>query len=226
MKLNKFLIAGLFGLLIGAEGRAATVTISQTNSYSTLATGTRNLTFNLLDSAYGSAVDINDIVSISITGFIDKSAGSWRVENLEGNLVNVDIDQSTKGWFTSTKSIDFAGTQTSPNLISLYYNPVQVSAFSVVTGNFGTDSTGVLGGGISSSLFSEYLGAGTFDIIVNGLQSVSVIGPGIDQSTSSPRLSGNVVVTYEIVPEPSSASLIILGLGGLVALRRMRRKAA
>lgn len=225
MKLCRILIAGLVGLLIGAEGRAATVTISQTNSYSTLTTGFRTLTFNLLDTAYGSNVDINDIISISITGIINKSAGSWSIENLEGSPVNVDIDQSTKGWFTSTKSIGFTGTQSSANLTSLYYNPVQIPAFSIITGNFGIDSTGLLGGGLSSSFFSEYLGAGTFDIVVNGLQNVSVVGPGIDQSTTSPRLSGNVVVTYEIVPEPSAASLLALGLGGLIALRRCRRKA-
>jgi hypothetical protein len=223
MKYPKFLITLAFTVALGAEARAATVTISQTQAYSNLTTGTRTLSFNLLNSAFGSPVAISDIVSISITGLINKSAGSWTVQNLEGNGVNVDINQTTKSWFTSAKSIGFLGTEVSPNLLSDFSQAVTILPFDTVTGNFGTAGTGPLGGSLASSVFSEYLGAGTFNVVVNALQSTSVDGPGIDQSTSSPRLSGNVVVTYEIVPEPSAASLLIFGLGGLAALRRCRK---
>lgn len=224
MRNTKFLIALAFAVALGAEARAATVTISQTNSYSGLIEGNRVLTFNLLDSAFGSSVAISDIVSISITGFMNKSAGTWTVLNDENpNSVNVAIDQSTKGWFSSAKSIGFLGTEASPNLFSPYSTNVTVTSFGTLSGNFGTAGTGPLGGSLASSFFSEYLGAGTFVVDVNSLQSTSIIGPGIDQSSFSPRLSGNVVVTYEIVPEPSAASLLIFGLGGLAALRRVRR---
>jgi len=223
MKYPKFLIALAFAVALGAEARAANLTISQTNSYSNLATGTRTLSFNLLDSAFGSSVAISDIVSISITGLINKSAGSWSVDNLEGTSVNVDISQTTKGWFTSAKAIGFLGTEASPNFLSTYSDTLTILPFDTVLGSFGTAGTGTLGGSLASGFFSEYLGAGTFNIVVNSLQSTSVEGPGIDQATSSPRLSGNVVVSYEIVPEPSAASLLIFGLGGLAALRRVRR---
>lgn len=223
MKYTKTLIALAFAAALGAEGRAANLTISQTNSYSNLATGTRTLSFNLLDSAFGSSVAISDIVSISITGLINKSAGSWSVDNLEGTSVNVDISQTTKGWFTSAKAIGFLGTEASPNFLSTYSDTLTILPFDTVLGSFGTAGTGTLGGSLASGFFSEYLGAGTFNIVVNSLQSTSVEGPGIDQATSSPRLSGNVVVSYEIVPEPSAASLLIFGLGGLAALRRVRR---
>ena len=209
---------------MGAEARAATVTISQTQAYSNLTTGTRILSFNLLNSAFGSPVAISDIVSISITGLINKSAGSWTVQNLEGNGVNVDINQTTKSWFTSAKSIGFLGTEVSPNMFSDFSDTVTISSFGIATGNFGTAETGSLGGSLASSFFSEYLGAGTFNVVVNALQSTSVDGPGIDQSTNSPRLNGNVVVTYVLVPEPSAASLLIFGLGGLVAIRCVKRK--
>jgi len=223
MKYPKILIALAFAVALGAEARAANLTISQTNSYSNLATGTRTLSFNLLDSAFGSSVAISDIVSISITGLINKSAGSWSVDNLEGTSVNVDISQTTKGWFTSAKAIGFLGTEASPNFLSTYSDTLTILPFDTVLGSFGTAGTGTLGGSLASGFFSEYLGAGTFNIVVNSLQSTSVEGPGIDQATSSPRLSGNVVVSYEIVPEPSAASLLIFGLGGLAALRRVRR---
>jgi len=224
MKYPKFLITLAFTVALGAEARAATVTISQTQAYSNLTTGTRTLSFNLLNSAFGSPVAISDIVSISITGLINKSAGSWTVQNLEGNGVNVDINQTTKSWFTSAKSIGFLGTEVSPNLLSDFSQAVTILPFDTVTGNFGTAGTGPLGGSLASSVFSEYLGAGTFNVVVNALQSTSVDGPGIDQSTNSPRLNGNVVVTYVLVPEPSAASLLIFGLGGLVAVRCVRRK--
>jgi len=223
MKLSNILVAASLAVVFGTEVRAATVTISQTNSYANLTTGTRTLSFNLLDSAFGSSVAVSDIVSISITGLINKSAGSWTVDNLEGNNVNVDINQTTKGWFTSANSIGFLGTEASPNLLSDFSDTVTILPFDTVSGNFGSAGTGTLGGSLASGFFSEYLGSGTFNIVVNALQSTSVVGPGIDQSTSSPRLGGNVVVTYEIVPEPSAASLLILGLGGLAALRRTRR---
>ena len=224
MKYQKFLITLAFAVALGAEARAATVTISQTQAYSNLTTGTRILSFDLLNTASGSSVAISDIVSISITGLINKSAGSWRVDNLEGTSVNVDINQTTKSWFTSAKAIGFLGTEASPNFLSNYSDTVTILPSDTVTGNFGTAGTGTLGGSLASAFFSEYLGAGTFNIIVNALQSTPVDGPGIDQSTSSPRLSGNVVVTYVLVPEPSAASLLIFGLGGLVAIRCVRRK--
>jgi hypothetical protein len=224
MKYQKLLITLAFAVALGAEVRAATVTISQTQAYSNLTTGTRTLSFNLLNTASGSSVAISDIVSISITGFINKSAGSWSVTNLEEEDVNVDIDQTTKSWFTSAKSIGFLGTDVSPNLFSDFSDTVTISSFGIATGNFGTAETGSLGGSLASSFFSEYLGAGTFNVVVNALQSTSVDGPGIDQSTNSPRLNGNVVVTYVLVPEPSAASLLIFGLGGLAAIRCVRRK--
>ena len=225
MKYPKILIALAFAAALGAEARAANLTISQTNTFSSLTTGTRNLSFNLLNSAFGSSVAISDIVSISITGLINKSAGSWSFTNQDPTAIQVIFSQNTKGWFTSAKSIGFLGTEASPNFLSNFSDTLTVQPGDTLSGNFGAAGTGPLGGSLSSSFFSEYLGAGTFDIVVNGLLNTSVNGPGIDQNTVSPRLSGNVVVSYEIVPEPSAASLLIFGLGGVFALRRCRRKA-
>jgi len=226
MKYPKILIALAFAVALGAEGRAANLTILQSTNFSGFTSGTRNLSFKLLDTAFGSSVSVNDIVSISITGLIDKSVGGWVVTGNDPDVANdVTVNQTTKGWFSSAKSIGFSGTSSSPNLLSEYNQTFSLLPNGTLSGDFGSASTGSLGGSLNSSVFSEFLGAGTFNIVLNGFQSFLVEGNGIDTSNynPSPKLSGNVTVTYEIVPEPSAASLLIFGLGGLAALRRVRR---
>lgn len=227
MKLNRLLIAGLFGLLMGAEVQAAVVTISrsQTNSFSNFTSGTRNLNFNLVDTAFGSTVALGDIVSITITGIINKSAGGWVVTGNDPEVVNdVTVNQTTKGWFTSLRPVGIEGTSSSPNLNSVYSQIFPLAPNGTLSGDFGSASTGNLGGSLNSSLFNQFTGLGTFSVVLNGFQSFAVEGNGIDTSNynPSPKLSGDVIVTYEIVPEPSAASLMFLGAGALLALKRRR----
>ena len=228
MKLNKFLILAVFGLFSLADLKAAVplIYVSQTNSFSTFTSGTRNLNFNLVDTAFGSTVALSDIREITITGIINKSAGGWVVTGNDPEIANdVTVNQVTKGWFTSTKSFGFAGTSTSPNLNSVYSQVFSLQPMGSLNGDFGTDTTGNLGGSLNSSTFNQYAGLGTFNIVLNGFQSFAVDGNGIDTQNynPSPKLSGNVVVTYGVVPEPSAGALLMLGIGGLVALRRARR---
>ena len=233
MKYPKILIALAFAVALGAEARAVNLTISQTNTFSSLTTGTRNLSFNLLDSAFGSSVAIDDIVSISVTGFIIWSGGSWSFTNTStgtnsDDAIDFNFSEMSKIWFTTAAERGvFTGTEAGPNFSTDFSETFRILPEYIVPGPFIVDHDPLredFGGAVHSSYLSEYLGAGTFDVVVNSLQSTSAEGPGIFQTTASPQFNGNVVVSYEIVPEPSAASLLIFGLGGLAALRRVRRK--
>jgi len=224
MKLCRILIAGLVGLIIGAEVNAAVVTVShsQTRGISNFTTVPRTFNFNLIDTAFGQSVALSDIVSISITASLNKSAGSWSVEDISESEQFVTVTQSTKAWFTSLKPIGIDGSELNPALDSPFSLVVGIPAFGMETGDFNTFSTGQFGGSLASADFSEFLGAGTFDIVLNGAQSFLVTGGAVNQNSTPPRISGSVVVTYEIVPEPSAASLIVFSAGALLALRRRR----
>ena len=231
MKLSKTLIVASLVVVLGIEVRAETVTISQTNSFANLTTGTQTLSFNLIGSAFGSSVAESDIVNLSVFANINLSYGFFVVENLGSDRNVVNFSTFTKYWLTSSHLPDiFPNTEDVPDGMFEFSTPVTLESFEKLSGNFGffdeeiVDSF-TLGGDFSgSNMVGLFLGSGTFDIVVNAIGSHSIEGMNIDKSIlSTPQLSGNVVLTYEIVPEPSTASLLVLGLGGLIALRRTRR---
>jgi len=227
MKLNKFLILSVFGLFSMTDLRAAgpmIMTYSQTNSFANFTTSPRTLNFNLLDTAFNQSVALSDIISISITASLIKGAGTWSITEIDEQTQFVTATQSTKAWFTSSKRIGIDGSESTPALDSPFSQLIGIAPLATESGDFGTFSTGVFGGPLDGSFYTDYLGTGTFGIVLNGAQSFVVTGGAVNQSSTPPRISGNVIVTYEIaVPEPSSGALLMLGLGGLVALRRMRR---
>lgn len=227
--MRKFVQMSLLSLSFAVSAQASTtILFSQTNAFSGLATGSQTLSFNLAETARGSSVQLSDIVSVSITGIIDKAAGSYTVTHAGIGQIFIDVKRQTSGWFTSAKPIGFAGSSGSPNLFA-NLNRTEGISFGSRNGDYGTSSTGALGGFLATSSFDQFLGAGTFDIEVNAAQldttTRTFFGSTVYRVNSEPALSGNVVVTYEIVPEPSVASLLVVGMAGAIALRRLRRKA-
>jgi len=72
-------------------------------------------------------------------------------------------------------------------------------------------------GFIAPALFAQYTGAGTFDIVVDVLQWQDFGGvSGIEWAVTPVNVDGYIEVIY--IPEP--ATLLLLGLGGLVLRKR------
>jgi len=85
----------------------------------------------------------------------------------------------------------------------------------------GTVVTTTGSGNIGSVLFGQYAGGGTFTINATASQLASLsFNSGIETATTPQNASGFVTVRYEVIPEPSSALLIGLGVLGLAFRRR------
>ena len=90
-------------------------------------------------------------------------------------------------------------------------------------GDFGASLPVPLGAGLDSSVFSDFMGPGSFIVKLNSENSVQWDAPFMDASVTIPGLSGYVSLEYTVIPEPSSAAMLVLGLGALSATRRTRR---
>ena len=74
---------------------------------------------------------------------------------------------------------------------------------------------------IASTLFSQYIGPGTYDIMVDVLQWSDFGGvSGIEWAVTPVTCDGEVTVVYNYIPEPATLSL--LGFGSLALVRRRR----
>jgi hypothetical protein len=91
------------------------------------------------------------------------------------------------------------------------------------------DSSAVAAGNVDSSVFSDYIGTGTFDIsilanFVDILTQPSDVFADANNAESSGRFSVQVLYEYQAIPEPATMGLISLsGILGLVACRFRRR---
>ena len=138
MKLSKTLIVASLVVVLGIEVRAETVTISQTNSFANLTTGTQTLSFNLIGSAFGSSVAESDIVNLSLFANINLSNGFFVVENLGSDPNVVDFSTFTKYWLTSSHLPDvFPSTEDSPDGTFEFSPQVTLQSFEKLSGNFG-----------------------------------------------------------------------------------------
>ena len=224
MKYTKTLIALAFAVALGAEARAAgpLVYLAQTNSF--IVNPVAPLNWNQFDSNLGTLTGITFNVNAGISG-------SFTVTNR---------DPVSSLFVTDSKSrlrLRFTGTGSPGDIFNEYIAPIPTSPLS--------DSTGTVVGEDSSQVFTitagtqyaeltrdffptsqaYFTGLGTISSEVQQFLLITSTGEDFNLSSTNTKSSGTAVLTYIYqVPEPSAASLLIFGLGGLVAMRCVRRK--
>jgi hypothetical protein len=223
MKYQKLLITLAFAVALGAEARAVGPLVSylaQTNSFSVNPTATLN--WNQFDPNLGTLTGITFEASSGLVGsftVINSSSSSMKARNSTAELL-----------------FNFLGTGSPGEVFSDALAPISTSPIS--------NSTGTNISGNSSELFtigpgqtvdltlvnwfsyrSYFTGTGAVASSASLAVNVSSTGGLYTVDSSATTANGSAILTYIYqVPEPSAASLLIFGLGGLVAIRCVRRK--
>jgi len=226
MKYPKILIALAFAVALGAEGRAAgpLVYLAQTNSF--IVNPAATLNWNQFDSNLGTLTGITFNVNAGISG-------SFTVQNFD-SATSLQVTDST-----SRLRFQFStGTGSPGNVFNEYIAPIPTSPSSDATGStVGASSSQVFAinagtqyADLTRDFFTSsqayFTGLGTVSSAVAQFLAITSTGENYNLNSGNAKSSGTAVLTYIYqVPEPSAASLLIFGLGGLAALRRVRRNA-
>ncbi|MBU1275977.1 MAG: choice-of-anchor E domain-containing protein [Proteobacteria bacterium] len=187
--------------------------------------------------------NIGDITGIVIDLSITTTGGLAEVDNESGATT------ATVSFGTQAALNYFSSTVTVPLELVLNVTKAYVSQ----TFNLGADDGdgigvqsggadyGVLAGGtvsslssanVSSGVWAQYVGAGTYNIVLDASTYLNVSASGsVSQGSSPPTASGYVTVTYQgagggggSAPEPASLVLLSSSLGGLAFWRYSRKR--
>ena len=226
---------------------------SQTVSFSDLKTDSLSIRFPYIDTAFLNYSSVNPsfnlpvdelgrIVKVSISAVINSTDGSIKLanttassrsysftHNASANLQSLDLQ--TKGvslsgglsFLLSANEIDVYGAKSGFSVgPSQTITETFASGFIDYTSPQRSFSSGEQMFGFAD--FSKFMGNGEFDVLLDA-EVFSSLGTSLPYEVIPPSFFGDLILTYEIIPEPSAASLLALGLTGWVALRRFRRNA-
>jgi hypothetical protein len=227
MKYPKILSALALLSILGMEGHSVTLSyINQTNTF-TVNSGSIGKQWQQFDPTLGTLTGINFEASAGLSG-------SFQVQNQSTNTNQIRVQYSSDRISVGFQGVGAPGE--AGEVIGSRYEPISTAPNSASTGTYidqGTTTTFSINDGQTMILpmqnflpFKDYFtGLGTVSTVFSQLFSVQVTGGTFGVNSENVLATGSATLTYIYqVPEPSAASLLIFGLGGLVAVRCVRRK--
>lgn len=227
-KHNKIVSAILLTLSIPTLGQTV---ITSTDSFS----GNIDFSDTVILSQYDG--NLADIASIEICYTLNADGGTVGIDNegdasasISGDFgVQLDVTGSSVTLLDGSFGPILDGFTSSfviPPTVLAANDGDNVSTFDIGGpdyASFTSSNTTASGAGtVNSQFYNQFIGNGTFsiDFQVDSLFNLSGEGGSTIQFDSPDQADGTVTVKYTLVPEPSSAML--LGLGGLLLMRRKR----
>jgi len=218
----KIALAALVVIAAGTTAMADTVTYSGTRPLTLTDWGPIAVTLPAFDNTAGGAFPGATLTNVILTllGNVD---GRVRLENLDPQA------------FLLTYTLQASLSMTGPGGGSVAALPTSVgnfnaSAYDGITdfgGTSGIDLNNILAtnGQFSSPLlFNPYIGTGNVSFSLNASGTSSGTGPGNRVAIFESLASAEYSVTYEFTPIPTPGAAALLGLGGLIAVRRRRAR--
>ncbi len=219
---------------------AGTLTLTEFNTY-TGSTVVETGTLTIVGSISGSTtIDVQSGAFLNVSG----AANGFVVSDTQtlggrgtvmGNVGTADGAKlspglQNPGTLTFTGDVDLTLAVTKPASASLLFDLGAVSDEITLTSGTLTIGTGVLGFGDFTFKNSGGLAQGTYTLFDASTDIVGTLDPSDLSGFFGPGFFGTLqldAVNHDIllvvIPEPSSASLLALGLGSALGLRRRRR---
>ena len=222
-------ILGAFALLsiLGMEGHSETLLyINQTNTFE-VNSGSNSKEWQQFDTALGILTGITFEASAALSG-------SFQVQNQTPSSTQIRVRFSSDRIVVAFQEREDVGNP--GEVMGTRYEFISTVPNSATTGTYinqGTTTTFSINNGQTMIFpmedflpFEDYFtGFGTVSTDFSQLFLVQVTGGTFSVNSDNVLATGSATLTYiYTVPEPSAASLLIFGLGGLVAMRCVRRK--
>jgi hypothetical protein len=228
MKHPKILSALAILSILGMEGHSVTLSyINQTNTFA-VNSGSISTQWQQFDPRLGTLTGITFEASAALSGSFD-------VENQNTSNNPIRVRDSNDQILVTFQ--DNSPDYSSPgDIFGTDYDPILTSPDPGTLGtsiNRGVTTTFNINNGQTMILLSEdlfpyelyFTGLGTVSSDFSQIFNVTVTGGRYRVNSDNVLANGSATLTYiYTVPEPSAASLLIFGLGGLAAIRCVRRK--